>query len=168
MAEPDEPRIRPGHIDDAASINRIYNHFVNRTTVTFDIEPWPLEQRQAWVDGFASPYFLLVAEQAGRVTGFAHNGRFRPKAAYDSSTDVTVYTAPGEARPGTGSALYRALFSQLQSTGLHRAYAIIALPNDASVRLHEKFGFRHVGTLHEAGTKFDRRIDVAWFEKPLD
>ncbi len=167
MASPDDLVIRSGVLADASSINRIYNHHVEHTTITFDIEPWSLDRRRDWIRAFASPYFLLVAEQAGVIVGFAHNGKFRPKAAYDSSTDVTVYTNTESAPKGTGSALYRSLFDHIGTTDLHRAYAIIALPNDASIRLHEKFGFRHVGTLDEVGTKFGRRINVAWYERAL-
>ena len=167
MGRNEEPVIRPGNEGDTSAINRIYNHFVLHSTVTFDIEPWSDENRRAWIRGFEKPYFLVVAEASGEVVGFAHNGKFRPKAAYDSSTDVTVYTAPGVTPPGTGTALYRALFTRLNTTDLHRAYAIIALPNAASVALHEKFGFSPAGVLSEVGTKFGRRVDVAWYEKPL-
>lgn len=159
--------IRPGTEGDTAPINRIYNHFVLHTTATFDVEPWSEEKRRTWIRGFVKPYFLLVAECSDELVGFAHNGKFRPKAAYDSSTDTTVYTIPEGAPPGTGTALYQALFSHLNTTDLHRAYAVIALPNVASIALHEKFGFRRVGVFDEVGTKFGRRVDVAWYEKPL-
>ena len=167
MGRNEVPVIRPGNEGDTTPVNRIYNHYVLHTTATFDIEPWSDDKRQAWILGFAKPYFLMVAEASGEIVGFAHNGKFRPKAAYDSSTDVTVYTAPDAAPPGTGTALYQALFERLNTTDLHRAYAIIALPNASSIALHEKFGFNLAGVLGEVGTKFGRRVDVAWYEKPL-
>ncbi len=162
--------VRAGVSADAAGINAIYNHFVRETAITFDVEPWDESRRRTWInENFADPpWFLRVAECRGELVGFAYNGRFRPRAAYDSSTEVTVYTQPEVAPRGTASRLYDALFDAIAGTDLHRAYAIIALPNPASIALHLKFGFRHVGTLGEVGTKFGRRIDVAWYEKALD
>ena len=150
------------------AVNEIYNHYVEQTAITFDLEPWDVARRQQWVAQFRSPNFFLVAEHQGQVVGYANNGKFRPKAAYDSSTEVTVYTAPHCSLRGVGSALYHALFQHIGGTSLHRAYAGIALPNDPSIRFHEKFGFRHIGTLTEVGTKFGRRVDVAWYEKALN
>ena len=167
MANPEDITIRPGRRDDASPINDIYNHYVAHTSITFDIDPWDLPRRRQWIEHFQSPNFLLVAEHQGVVVGYANNGKFRPKAAYDSSTEVTVYTLPDCPIRGAGSALYRSLFEHIGTTSLHRAYAGIALPNETSVRFHEKFGFRHIGTLTEVGTKFGRRVDVAWFEKAL-
>ncbi len=149
------------------SINRIFNHHVLHSTATFDIEPWSDKRRRRWILEFSTPYFLLVAEHAGEVTGFAYNSTLRPKDAYASSTEVTVYTAPDEMSAGIGTTLYQALFAHLNQTALHRAYAVITLPNDTSIALHEKFGFHQAGVLREVGTKFGRRVDVAWYEKPL-
>ena len=161
--------IRPGLVDDAAGINAIYNHYICHTSFTFEVSPWDDSRRRGWIQEItAAPnHFLVVACQGERIAGFACNGRFRPKAAYDSSTEVTVYTSPGEAPGGTGSRLYSALFARVEMTPLHRAYAAIALPNPGSIRLHEKFGFHHVGTLDQVGTKFGERVDVAWYEKFL-
>jgi phosphinothricin acetyltransferase len=101
------------------------------------------------------------------ILGYATSSAFRAKPAYATSVEVTVYVAPDAARRGVGTLLYEALFSALDSEDLHRAYAGIALPNEASVRLHERFGFRHVGTYREVGRKFGRYWDVAWYEKEL-
>ena len=148
-------------------INALYNHYVEHSVFTFDVVPWEESRRRTWIsENFSKPpYFLLVAEWRGEIVGFACNGRFRPKAAYDSSTEVTVYTRPGQTPEGTGTRLYDALFGRIAATSLHRAYAVIALPNPASIRLHENFRFRHVGTLEQVGTKFGRRVDVAWYEE---
>ena len=166
--------IRPGTIDDCRDINEIYNWYIKNTTITFDVESWDLSKRQAWLEQFLdehSCYFLNVAEQDSITLGFAFNSHFRPKAAYDTSTEVTIYTNPTlseESRPaGLGTLLYSALFENINQTSLHRAYAAIGLPNDVSIALHQKFGFNHVGTLTEVGTKFGDRVDVAWYEKAL-
>jgi phosphinothricin acetyltransferase len=91
------------------------------------------------------------------------------KPAYDTSVEVTIYLAPDAGGCGVGTRLYKALFEALADEDLHRAYAGIAQPerNEASVRLHERFGFRHVGTYREVGRKFGRYWDVAWYEKEL-
>ncbi|MGN9793546.1 N-acetyltransferase family protein [Streptomyces sp. OZ13] len=102
------------------------------------------------------------------ILGYATSSPFRPKAAYSTSVEVSVYCAPQAAGRGIGTLLYKALFEALADEDVHRAYAGVALPNDASVRLHTRFGFRHIGTHGEVGRKFGRYWDVAWFEKHLD
>jgi phosphinothricin acetyltransferase len=111
----------------------------------------------------------MVATGAGAqgILGYATSGPFRPKPAYATSVETTVYVAPDSGRRGIGTLLYKALFEALADEDLHRAYAGVAQPNDASTRLHERFGFRHVGTYREAGRKFGRWWDVAWYEKEL-
>lgn len=107
------------------------------------------------------------AGPAGRILGYATSSGFRPKPAYATSVEVSVYLAPGAGGRGVGTLLYEALFRALAGEDLHRAYAGVAQPNEASVRLHERFGFRHVGTYREVGRKFGRYWDVAWYEKDL-
>jgi len=163
--------VRPGAVADAENLNQLYNWYVANSVITFDIEPWSLSKRLDWIANFNNnnnPHHLFVAEQNGGLCGYACNGQFRPKAAYGSSTEVTVYTDPNGVPRGTGSLLYSVLFDAIKATSLHRAYAIIALPNDTSIRLHKKFGFREVGTLDQVGTKFGKRINITWFEKTLD
>lgn len=162
------PVVRAAAPTDAAAINRIYNHYVRHTPVTFDIEPWSMPRRRAWLARFTgTPYHALVAELDGSVAGFAFNHRFRDKAAYRRSTETTLYTAPENQARGIGTALYESLFQRLGKTELHRAYAVIALPNPGSLALHRQFGFTRIGTLRQAGHKFGRYIDVAWLEKAL-
>jgi phosphinothricin acetyltransferase len=101
------------------------------------------------------------------ILGYATSSPYRTKPAYQTSVEVTVYVAPHAGRRGIGTLLYKALFAALAGEDLHRAYAGIALPNEASTRLHERFGFRHLGTHREVGRKFGRYWDVAWYEKEL-
>lgn len=163
--------VRYGRLEDAAQINQIYNWYVENSTITFDLAPWTLARRQEWMGPFlskATTFHLVVAEHHGSLAGFAYNAGFRVKAAYDSSTEVTVYTHKDHVLKGIGSSLFEKLFEYIEHTNLHRAYAGIALPNEASIRLHEKFGFEKVGLFEHVGTKFGRRIDVAWYQKRLD
>lgn len=162
--------VRAAAVNDAAAINRIYNHYVRNTAITFDIEPWNTQRRTAWIGEFAdseSPYHAVVAELDGEVAGFAYNSRFRPRAAYRLSCETTIYTDPENRARGTGAELYKNLFQRIENTELHRAYAVIALPNPRSVAFHQRFDFSPVGTLHEVGYKFGRYVDVAWFERAL-
>nr|WP_119590041.1 GNAT family N-acetyltransferase [Streptomyces scabiei] len=170
--ESTEVQVRPGVATALAALTDIYNHYVRETPITFDTAVLTPEERRPWLlshpeDG---PHRLMVAtaKDSQRILGYATSSAFRPKAAYGTSVEVSVYLAPdaGGGR-GVGTLLYRALFAALASEDVHRAYAGIAQPNEASTRLHERFGFRYVGTYREVGRKFGRYWDVAWYEKEL-
>ncbi|MDX3522270.1 GNAT family N-acetyltransferase [Streptomyces scabiei] len=166
-----EVQVRPGVETDLAALTDIYNHYVRETPITFDTAVLTPEERRAWLlshpeDG---PHRLMVAiaKESQRILGYATSSAFRPKAAYGTSVEVSVYLAPDAGGRGVGTLLYRALFAALATEDVHRAYAGIAQPNEASTRLHERFGFRYVGTYREVGRKFGRYWDVAWYEKEL-
>jgi phosphinothricin acetyltransferase len=162
-------RIRRAEQRDVKPLLDLYNHYVVHTPITFDIAPRTLEQRQAWFDSFApsGPYQCFVAERDGAAIGWASSGRFKERAAYDSSVETSVYMAPGELRKGIGRLLYQTLFAALADTDLHRAYAGITLPNDASEELHRAFGFYRYGVSRQTGRKLGRYWDVAWYERAL-
>jgi len=160
--------VRPARADDLPALLEIYNHYVRESHVTFDTEPATPESRREWIDGFtaAGPHRLLVAEREGRVAGYAYSAPVRPRAAYRVSAETTVYVAPDLTGRGIGQALYAELLDGLaRDGGIHRAYGVIAVPNPASVALHERFGFRLVGVLSEPGFKFGRYWDVHWYER---
>jgi phosphinothricin acetyltransferase len=161
--------IRPATADDLAAVNDIYNQYVVETHYTFDLEPVTMEARREWFTQYASSgrYRLLVALVDDAVIGYACSGRFRPKVGYETSVETSVYLAPEAVGRGAGSRLYDGLFKALEGEDLHRAYAGIALPNPASIGLHERFKFKRVAHYAEQGRKFGRYWDVAWFEKPL-
>ncbi|MCQ9135754.1 MULTISPECIES: GNAT family N-acetyltransferase [Streptomyces] len=177
-SERTEVQVRPGVEADLGALTSLYNHYVRETAITFDTVAFTPEERRPWllshpVDG---PYRLMVATETDsqdipgtsqEILGYATSSPYRPKAAYSTSVEVTVYVAPRAGRRGVGTLLYRALFEALAGEDVHRAYAGIAQPNEASVRLHERFGFRPVGTYREVGRKFGRYWDVAWYEKEL-
>ena len=161
-------RVRPAAAGDLPRLTEIYNHYVTATPITFDIEPYTVERRRAWFDAHpGGRHRLLVAVRDGDVAGYATSGPFRAKAAYATSVEVSVYCAADATGAGVGSALYRALFAALAAEDVHRAYAGVTLPNDASLRLHRRFGFRDVGVFGQAGRKFGRYWDVAWLQRPL-
>jgi len=160
--------IRAGRLEDLEALTRIYNYFVENTHITFDLEPFTVESRRAWFGHYAATgrHRLLVAAAAGGdIVGYATSGRFRDKPAYAPSIETTVYCAPEAVGHGVGSALYGGLFEALQGEDVHRAYAGVALPNDASLALHRRFGFTEIGTFREVGRKFGEWWDVTWLER---
>ncbi|MER5909388.1 N-acetyltransferase family protein [Streptomyces sp. NPDC001982] len=166
-----EVQVRPGVESDLEALTEIYNHYVREAPITFDTTVFTPEERRPWLlshpeDG---PYRLKVAvdTDSQEILGYATSSPYRAKPAYLTSVETTVYVAPHAGRGGIGTLLYGALFEALSGEDLHRAYAGIAQPNAASTRLHERFGFRYVGTYREVGRKFGRYWDVAWYEKEL-
>jgi phosphinothricin acetyltransferase len=161
--------IRAASEDDIPALAAIYNHYVVHSYATFDLEPKTLEERREWFSHYATegPHRMFVAVGGGQLLGYATSSRWRPRPAYDTSIETSVYLADGAQRKGIGTALYEALFASVEGLDLHRAYAGISLPNDASVALHERFGFVKAGHFTEQGRKFGRYWDVAWYEKEL-
>jgi phosphinothricin acetyltransferase len=161
--------VAPARAEDLGAINDIYNHYVATSAITFDVEPKDLSWRREWSATFSEHgrHRLLVARDGAEALGYATSSPYRPRAAYGPSVETSVYVKAGRTSHGIGAALYDALFGELSLEDVHRACAGIALPNPASVVLHERFGFRHVGTFTEQGRKFGRYWDVAWFERPF-
>jgi len=162
-----EIKITNAKRSDLARITEIYNYYVLNTPVTFDVEPYTVEQRESWFSQFAPTgrHRLLVAEQSGIVLGYAGTTRFRPKAAYETTVETTIYCAPDAVGMGIGKRLYAALFAALRGEDIHRFVAGYALPNPASEALHREFGFKVVGVFSENGRKFGKYWDVCWTER---
>ena len=162
--------VRDAAADDLPAVAAIYTHYVLRTTVTFNTQ---VRTPREWVQRFdddvvGGRYSLKVAEVDGVVAGYVETLSFRPKPAYDSSVELSVFVAPDATGAGLGSSLYGTMLADLETDErFHRAYAIIALPNAASTAFHERWGFVHRGTLSEAGHKFGRYLDVAYYERAL-
>ncbi len=160
--------IREAAPADAAAIAGIYNHYVTETVVTFEEEPVPaaeMARRIAEVRSASLPW--LVAEEGARVVGYAYATPWRIRTGYRFSAEITVYVDPAHAGRGIGSKLYGRLFPLLQARGVHAVMGGIALPNEASVALHEKFGLRKVAHFQEVGFKFNRWIDVGYWQRTL-
>lgn len=162
------PAIRPATPPDAAAICAIYNHYVMNTAITFEedaVAETDMAQRIADVAAAGLPWY--VAEHGGRIVGYAYATKWRVRAAYRYSVESTVYIDRGHAGHGAGRALYAALLEALRQRGLRLVIGGIALPNDASVGLHERLGFRKVAHFTEVGMKFGRWIDVGYWELNL-
>lgn len=163
-------QIRPAKADDLPRIVAIYNHYVLHTHVTFDTEEVAVLQRLEWFDAFSSfgSHRLMVAQSDEQVVGYASSSRFKVRQAYDTSVETTIYMDPDAVGNGIGTRLYGSLLDAVKAEpSVHRAYGVIAIPNEGSVALHEHFGFECVGTCHEVGFKFDKYWNVSWFEKDV-
>jgi len=161
--------VRAATEQDLEAINDLYNHYVRTSHATFDVHDTTMGWRRTWFDGRRSGrHRVFVAEGEGRVIGFASSGPHRPKPAYRTSVETSVYVAPERVGLGVGRALYGVLLEAFRAQDVHRALAGIALPNDASVALHVRSGFCLVGRFTEQGRKFGKYWDVAWYERPID
>jgi phosphinothricin acetyltransferase len=165
----DDVKVRPAMRADLPRLTEIYNHYIVNTPITFDLKPVTVEERARWFEEHAGSarHRLFVAEIEGTVVGWAGTGSFRDRAAYDTSVEMTIYCAPDATRRGIGASMYRVLFDALKNEDINRLLAGITLPNDASLKLHRRFGFTDVGVFTECGRKFDRYWDVIWMERPL-
>jgi phosphinothricin acetyltransferase len=165
----DDVKVRPAMRADLPRLTEIYNHYIVNTPITFDLKPVTVEERARWFEEHtgSARHRLFVAEIEGTVVGWAGTGSFRDRAAYDTSVEMTIYCAPDATRRGIGASMYRVLFDALKNEDINRLLAGITLPNDASLKLHRRFGFTDVGVFTECGRKFDRYWDVIWMERPL-
>jgi phosphinothricin acetyltransferase len=159
--------IRSATRADLPRLTEIYNYYVINTPVTFDVEPYAVERRETWFGQFGASgrYRLFVAEERGVVSAYAGTTRFRPKAAYETTVEMTVYCAAEAVGKGIGTRLYSVLFVALKDEDIRRFVAGYTLPNPASAALHKRFGFKPVGVFTENGRKFGRYWDVAWTER---
>jgi L-amino acid N-acyltransferase YncA len=158
--------VRAAGLEDAEAVAAIYNHYVTQTAVTFEeeaVSPSEIARRIGEVQAASLPW--LVAARDGLTVGYAYATRWRSRHAYRFSAEVTVYVHPNHGARGIGSALYEQLLAEVRDRGIHAAMGGIALPNDASVRLHEKFGFKKVAHFEAVGFKFSRWIDVGYWQR---
>ncbi len=162
-----ELTIREAALEDAKTLADIYNHYVRETHITFDLDPVDEDNRRGWIESYNSNqrHRLFVGETDGLIVGYACSSQFRYKPAYDRSVETTIYLNHEVTGNGYGHKLYQHLFESLARTDVHRCYGIIALPNEASVQLHRRFGFVEKGVLTEVGYKFEQYWDTLWMER---
>jgi phosphinothricin acetyltransferase len=153
--------VRP---DDAPSIAEIYNHYILNSPATFEEVPVsPDEMRQRILDTIRA-YPWLVCEEDGKLLGYCYGRKWRERAAYRHSAEVSVYLDPSAVGKGRGSALLDALLVELRRRSFHCVMGGVSLPNDPSVALLQKFGLRQVAHFKEVGNKFGQWIDVGYWQ----
>jgi phosphinothricin acetyltransferase len=155
--------LRLANTDDAEAFAAIYGPFVRDTYVTFEEEPPSAEEMAGRIERTLHTHPWLAAEEEGKVVGFAYGSPHRERRGYRWAADVAIYLAPEGRGRGIGRALYRALIPLLREQGFAVAYAGIALPNEASVGLHEAMGFRRVALYEKVGFKAGGWHDVGWW-----
>ncbi len=159
--------IRPVRPDDAPSICEIFNHYILESPATFEeVAMAPDEMRRRILD-VTQTYPWFVCEEDGKVLGYSYGRKWRERAAYRHSVEATVYLHPSAGGKGRGSALFDALLNELRARQFHSVIGGVALPNPASIALLEKFGLRQVAHFREVGRKFDRWIDVGYWQLVL-
>lgn len=154
---------------DVPAIHRIHNHEIVHSTANWDAEPRPLVEREAWFaarqrDGHA----VLVADRGGEILGYAAYGPFRDGAGYARTMEHSVYVDAGARRLGIGAMLLGALVEAARARGVHALIGGLSGDNEASLHLHQAFGFATVGRLPEVGVKFGRWLDLVFVELRLD
>ncbi len=158
------PVLRTARPEDAAAIAGIYAPYVRDTVISFEVDPPGTHEMHRRITTTLQTYPWLVVEDAGSVAGYAYASQHRAREAYRWACDVAVYLDPSAQGRGYGSRLYTELLRILRKQGLRAAFGGIALPNPASVALHEKMGFHHLGTYSKVGFKNGGWHDVGWWQ----
>ncbi len=157
--------VREAALNDAAQIAEIYNEYVKKSVYTFEEIPVSPEIMENRIGEGTGRFPWLVFQGNEQILGYAYIGPYKSRCAYRLTAEVSIYVRQGHHSQGIGTRLYQELFPVAEKTPIHSIVAGIALPNPASVRLHEKFGFLKTAHFREIGFKFNRWIDVGYWQK---
>lgn len=163
--------IRPCQDEDIADVCAIYNHYIEHTTITFEEVPLSPADMATRVKAYQQHYPWLVCLDYGQIVGYAYASKWKERAAYRHTAEATVYLKDGLSGQGYGTALYRALIEQIRadaSQPCHVVLGCIAIPNEASVALHESLGFQKVAHFAQVGRKQGKWLDVGYWQLMLD
>ena len=161
-------RLRAATPDDAAAIALVYAPFVSGSAVSFETEPPDEPAMRARIEAGGGLHPWLVGEDGdGRLLGYAYGARFRDRPAYRFAVETSIYLRADCAGRGIGRQLYGLLLAMLEARGFTQAVAAITLPNEASVRLHERLGFEPAGTYRQVGWKLGAWHDVGLWQRKL-
>ena len=157
--------VRKASLDDLAAITKIYNQAILRTTATFDTEPKSLEEQKLWFESHGPKYPVLVAEEDGKIVGWASLSKWSDRCAYSDTAEISLYIDEKERGKGIGRKLLETIVLEGEKTGIHSIIARIAEGNQMSIHLHQSVGFEHIGIMKEVGRKFGRLLDVYLMQK---
>lgn len=149
---------------DCKQIADICNYYIQNTVITFEEKTVTEDEMKHRIQKFTQLYPWLVCEEDNRILGYAYASNFRAYSAYKHSVELTVYVNKKSQGKGVGTLLYTELFKLLRQKNVHAMFAVITIPNEKSQKLHEKMGFKKVGQLKEAGIKFNKWLDVGYWE----
>ncbi len=167
-SQANEKKIRPVILEDAGAIVDIYNYFITDTTVTFEVQPLTVEKMAERIREISARFPYFVYEEDGRVLGYCYAHLWKERAAYSKTLETTVYLHKDATHRGIGSLMVNHLVDLCREHGYHALIACITEGNEASVRMHEKLGFRQVSEYKEVGRKFDEWLGVVDLELLLD
>ncbi|KAJ3016717.1 UNVERIFIED_CONTAM: hypothetical protein HDU68_012073 [Siphonaria sp. JEL0065] len=161
--------IRPATIEDASAIQAIYNPYITDTIITFEEEAVSIDEIKSRIESILSqgyPYIVYQDPETKQILGYAYSSQFRTRNAYRFTTESTVYLVndPKVHGKGIGTLLYKRLIEECRNRGYHSILGVVALPNEASARLHEKLGFMKCCHLRDSGFKFGKWVDVGFWE----
>lgn len=159
--------IRPFKIEDTQQLLNIYNYYVLNSVATFDLEILTYETFLKKVTQIDNEYPFIVFEENNKILGFAYGSRFRPKPAYNKTVESTVYVKHDEHGKRIGYKLYKELLTLLKKEKFHLVLGVLTIPNEASVNLHEKFGFKQVASIEDVGFKFGKWQNVGFWQLKL-
>ncbi|MEO9869836.1 N-acetyltransferase family protein [Ekhidna sp.] len=162
--------IRSAEPKDSSEIVEIYNHFILHTHATFELEPITANEMTLRIEKVQQEFLLpwIVLEIEGQVVGYAYATQWKARQAYSKTTETSVYLHKDQGGKGYGKMLYSHLLEQLKRLGFHAIIGGMSLPNAPSQVLHENLGFKKIAEFKEVGYKFDRWIDVGYWELILD
>ncbi len=160
--------IRPVIDSDVQDICNIYNYFVENTPISFEENAVSYNEMEQRIANQSIDYPWLVFEDEGKVVAYAYANKWKDRSAYRFTLESTIYMSKGSSGKGVGTKLYQALFDELVTRSVRSVMAVIALPNSASVGLHEKIGFEKVAHFKEVGYKHKEWIDVGYWQKMFD
>lgn len=162
--------IRNVRLTDSTALTAMYNHYIRTSGATFEeVEIPEVEMRERIQKiHFEKQFPYIVLEEEGKILGYAYVTHFRDRISYRFTVESTVYLHPDHFGKGLGHVLYEELLTQTKAKGFHVVIGVITLPNDSSVRLHEKFGFKKAGHFTEVGYKFEQWMDVGFWELQLN
>ena len=156
--------IRQAQFTDAEQIAEIYNYYILNTHHTFETEPLCADEMRQRIAETSQDYPFLIAEYEGVIQGYVYATQFKLRQAYKHSVEISIYVRNQAKQKGIGSELYQRLLEELSETDVHALMAGISLPNEASVRFHEKIGYEKVAHFREVGYKLGRWVDVGFWE----
>ena len=160
-------KIRPVNPDDAEAICAIYNHYVQNTCISFEEDDVNASEMSRRIIDVTETLPWLVVENDGVVDGYAYATKWRARSAYRFAVEISVYLSQNSIGKGYGTNLYISLIDHLATLGVHAVIAGIALPNEKSIKLHEKMGLKKVAHFEQVGFKNQQWIDVGYWQKML-
>lgn len=159
--------IESASILDAAAITEIYNHYIRETVITFELTEITRSEMESRMERTMKTYPWLVLKMDGKLLGYAYATAWRERKAYAATAETTIYMAPEAIGKGLGKPLYDALINKMKEDQFHVLMGVIALPNPESAALHERLGFSKAAHFSEVGFKFNRWVDVGYWQMIL-